>query len=207
MENNAQLVEHLVRTRAIRSERIRNAFERVDRADFLPAEQKTSAYENGPLPIGAGQTISQPAVVAFMLELLRPQPGHRVLDIGSGSGWTTALLAELVKPDGYVWGVERIPELVERGRKNVQAYAPDNAEIRPAHVDNIGLPEEAPFDRIHGAAAAHHVPNPLLKQLRAPGILTVPVRDTITVVRTDEAGHVTRDAHHGFAFVPLITNE
>src|SRR3989338_5684724 len=116
-----------------------SVFEKIDRADFVSSEYQAEANENYPLPIGFGQTISQPFTVAFMLKLLSPQEGDKVLDVGCGSGWTTALLANLVGKTGKVFGVEIIPELVSFCRKNLAKYNFPNAEIIQAGAE-LGLP-------------------------------------------------------------------
>ena len=122
MLNKKGLIEHLKSSGVLKNSNIIEAFEKIDRADFVLEEHKLESYEDHPIPIGRGQTISQPTTVAFMLELLSVQKGDKVLDIGSGSGWTTALLSELVGSTGEVFGVERVSELVEFGSKNLAKY-------------------------------------------------------------------------------------
>ena len=117
--NNEILISHLKEKELLNSKELESAFRVIDRVDFVAEDHKVEAYEDYPLPIGFGQTISQPTTVAFMLELLDLEKGDKVLDVGSGSGWTTSLIAEIVKPQGKVWGVEIIPEMVEFGRKNL----------------------------------------------------------------------------------------
>lgn len=178
-------------------------FEKIDRADFVGVDYQTEVYEDYPLPIGYGQTISQPFTVAFMLGLLNPQKGDEVLDIGSGSGWTTALLANAVGETGKVFGVEIIPELVEFGRKNLAKYDFPNAKIIQAGAE-LGLPSEAPFDRILVSAAAAEIPETLLQQLQVPGILVLPVKDTIVQIKKDATGEISKKEFPGFTFVPLV---
>src|SRR3989338_7954153 len=179
------------------------AFEKIDRADFVSLEYRSEANENYPLPIGFGQTISQPFTVAFMLELLSPQEGDKVLDVGCGSGWTTALLANLVGKTGKVFGVEIIPELVEFGRKNLAKYIFPNAEIVRAGAE-LGPPSEAPFDRILVSAAAEEIPETLLRQLKAPGVMVLPVKNVIVQIKKDATGEISKKEFPGFAFVPLV---
>jgi protein-L-isoaspartate(D-aspartate) O-methyltransferase len=179
-----------------------DAFASVSRADFLPGELRASALQDRPLPIGHGQTNSQPSTVAFTLELLQPQPGDRALDVGTGSGWTTALLADAVGKDGYVYGVERIPELVEFGRDNLAKYAYEHARIVPAG-DTFGLPEHAPYDKILVSAAADWLPPELVDQLAAGSRMIIAIRNTISRVDKDEDGEVDVEDYPGFAFVPL----
>ena len=131
-----ELIEHLQSgTRVLKTPRIRAAFEAVDRADFVTSGYLPEAYEDYPLPIGAGQTISQPSTVAFMLELLEPAEGQNILDIGCGSGWTTALLAHVAGGKGSVLGLERIPELVAFGGENLSKYGFPQETIHPTDAD------------------------------------------------------------------------
>ena len=168
----------------------------------MPAVHQDKAYKDYPLPIGYGQTISQPFTVTFMLELLAPQKGDKVLDVGSGSGWTTALLAVLVGEKGKVFGVEKIPELVEFGQENLAKYNFANAKIIQAGAE-LGLPSEAPFDRILVSAAADEIPKSLVSQLKTPGILVLPVKDTIIQIKKTATGEIFQRVFPGFAFVPL----
>ena len=130
------------------AERVEQAMRVVPRERFLPPAQRRHRAYDAPLPIGHGQTNSQPGTVRAMLELLDVRPGMRVLDIGAGSGWTTALLAELTGPNGSVTGVERVPELVELGAAAVAAAGVPWARVRAATPHVLGAPDEAPFDRI-----------------------------------------------------------
>ena len=161
-----ELIDHLENgTRVLQSSELKDAFVAINRKDFVPEDYAEEAYEDYPLPLGStGQTISQPTTVAFMLELLDPRKGEKVLDVGSGSGWTTALLVRLVGESGEVIGVEIIPELVELGNNNLKKYNFKNAEILRAEK-NIGLPKKAPFDKILVSAAAEDLPKKLMEQL------------------------------------------
>lgn len=174
----------------------------VPRAGFLRPAERGRAAEDGPLPIGLDQTNSQPSTVAAMLRLLDVQPGQRVLDVGSGSGWTTALLAHLTGPDGEVIGVELEPELAAWGAANLAATEQPWATIRPAVEGELGLPARAPYDRILVSAGARRLPQALLDQLADPGRLVIPVDGAMTlVVRAGGADDVSR--HGSYRFVPF----
>lgn len=203
METQAALTQHLVNAGVLQTPTLTRIFGTVNRADFVPDAYCAEAYTDAALPIGHEQTISQPTVVALMLELLQPAPGDRVLDIGSGSGWTTTLLAEAVAPDGYVWGIERIPELAATGARNMRAYNIAHAEIQTAG-ETLGLPEYAPFDKILVSAAAETVPDTLLTQLADGGTLVLPVENAIWQIQKQEGRSLRIEKHGGFAFVPLI---
>ena len=185
------------------AERVGDAFQHVRRVDFLPPDQRGFAGDDRALPIGHRQTNSQPSTVRAMLELLETAPGHRVLDVGCGSGWTTALLGHLVGPQGSVCGVEIVPELVAWGRENLAAYDMAWAGITQAVPGQLGLPDLAPFDRILVSAEAHSLPRPLVDQLVLGGVMVVPVAGRMSQVRrTDGEPSV---GHHGYySFVPLI---
>ncbi len=178
------------------------AFDAFPRTGFLREGERRRAGHDGPLPIGEGQTNSQPRTVADMLRLLRVQPGHHVLDVGSGSGWTTALLAHLVGPSGSVVGVELEPSLVEFGATNLAATDQPWASIRAATPGVLGVPDRAPYDRILVSAEPATLPRALVDQLGDKGRLVIPVRGTMTLVT--RSGDEVRQSHHGsYRFVPL----
>jgi protein-L-isoaspartate(D-aspartate) O-methyltransferase len=175
----------------------------LPRSRFLPADQAERAGEDRPLPIGHDQTCSQPSTVAAMLDLLDVLPGQRVLDVGSGSGWTTALLARLVGPAGRVLGVERVPELVALGSEHLAGSDQPWAEIRAAVPGTFGLPDEGPFDRILVSAGIGTLPTELVDQLGPSGVLVIPVAGEM--LRLQRRGVGLGTTRHGrYAFVPLI---
>lgn len=184
-------------------DRLQAAFDAVRRDDFLPADQRGFAGLDRALPIGFDQTNSQPRTVSNMLTLLDARPGQRVLDVGSGSGWTTALLGKLVGPQGRVLGVELVPELVAWSRENLTAYGMDWVGVSQAEEGVLGLPAEAPFDRILVSAEASTLPNPLVDQLADGGVMVVPVSGRLIAVERESADDVTVQQHGHYQFVPL----
>ena len=181
-------------------DRVERAFAAMPRQGFLPRAARKRASYDGPLRIAAGQTNSQPRTVEDMLRLLDVQPGMRVLDVGSGSGWTTALLAHLTGPDGEVVGVELEPELVAFGSANLAATDQPWASIREAAPGVLGVPEHAPYDRILVSAEPDRLPAQLVEQLADPGRLVIPVAGTMLLV-TNPGRRVTE--HGRYRFVPL----
>ncbi len=175
----------------------------VPRADFLLRRDRPRAGYDGPLTIGHGQTNSQPRTVEAMLRLLEVHPGQRVLDLGSGSGWTAALLAHLTGPTGSVTGVELVPELAEWGAANLAGTAFAWASIRAAAPDVLGWPAGAPYDRILVSADARELPQELADQLADGGRIVLPVRGTMTLgVRRGE--QLVTSEHGSYRFVPLV---
>ncbi len=187
-------------------ERIEAAFTAIPRTGFLPRKALARADHDGPLEIGHGQTNSQPRTVADMLRLLDVPVGARVLDVGAGSGWTTALLAHLVGPTGEVVGVELVPELARWGADNVAATGQPWATVQPVEPGVLGSPQGAPYDRILVSAEADELPEELLVQLGDPGRMVVPVAGRMLVVdRQHGTDTLTRHGH--YRFVPLLTSE
>ena len=181
-------------------ERVVRAMAAVPRTLFAPPELASRAWVNGPLPIGSGQTISQPYVVGRMCELLAPAEGDRVLDIGTGSGWHAAILAQLCR---HVWSVERHPELSATAAQALDRAGVSNVTLVVGD-GAAGLPEVAPFDGINVAAAASGaVPPALEAQLADGGRLVVPVDDRLVLVRR-EGDVLRRSRREGVRFVPLV---
>ena len=185
--------------------RVVAALAAIPRARFLPEDVRNRAAIDEPVPIGHGATNSQPWTVQFMLELLHLTEGARVLDVGSGSGWTTALIGQLVGPKGSVLGVEAVPELVAFGRDNLAAFNLPWARIEPAVPGTLGAPQDGPFDRILVSADAHVLPADLEAQLAVGGRMVVPASGVMWVVDREHDGwHREPIAGYRFAFVPLV---
>lgn len=197
------MVDNLIKRGYLKTPEIIRAFRAIDRQDFVMSDYLAESYEDYPLPIGDEQTISQPSTVAFMLELLQPKEGEIVLDLGAGSGWTTALLSEIVGERGFVYGVELVPELVAFGSENLIQSGIENAEIYQASAMVLGLPNEAPFDKILASAAGEDVPEELIDQLMVGGRMVIPVLDSIIKIDKISESEVNEERYPGFAFVPL----
>jgi len=203
------LVDQLIQSNYLKTPSIIKAFRKIKREDFIPPSAKKKAEVNEPLSIGYGQTISQPLTVAFMLELLEPKEGDKVLDIGSGSGWVSALLAEIVGKTGKVFAIERIPELKEFGESNASKYGfINNGRIEFILGDGIkGLPEFAPFNCIYVGAAAAKVPLALSEQLAIKGKMVIPLgieNQEIALIRKISQNYFLKKSFPGFIFVPLV---
>ena len=208
------LVDQLIQEGWLKSPKIIEAFGAVKRKDFLPEDMKNLAEMNEALPIGHGQTISQPLVVAFMLELLEPRKGDRILDVGSGSGWTSALLAHIVsggelneKLNGKIITIDIVPELVEFGKKNVGKYN----LIEKGIVEFIcadgskGYGKEAPFDKILcSAAVQNRVPQGWKDQLKIKGRIVTSIGSAIRLLVKNTDKDFEEIEYPGFSFVPLI---
>ncbi|MFA6536003.1 MAG: protein-L-isoaspartate O-methyltransferase [Candidatus Paceibacterota bacterium] len=200
-----QFLTHLKEgTKVFQNEAIEKAFRAIDRADFVPADYQIEAYEDYALPLGFGQTMSQPSTVAFMLELLEPKNGDWVLDVGSGSGFSTALLSHVVGKSGKVIGVEIVPELVKFGQTNLAKYKLPQAKIISGKDLEIGFPEEAPYNRILVSAEAELISEELLNQLKIGGIMVMPVNHELVQIRKTSETEIETEEFPGFSFVPLI---
>ena len=185
------------------------AFRAIDRIDFVGPDIQGEAYANTPLPIGQGQTISQPWTVAFMLELLQPQAGEKILDVGSGSGWQTTLLAQVVGEQGTVVGLEIIPELCAMGKANVKKYGFIESGVVTMHCQSAlnGFAPAAPFNKIIAAAAGETVPPAWQDQLAVGGIIVTPIGSSVLLLSKKSSTRWEREEYPGFAFVPLVAGD
>ena len=202
----ANMVEYQLRKRGIKDERVLKAFLKVPRHKFVRPQDIWHAYEDYPLSIGYGQTISQPYMVAIMTELLELKGHERVLEIGTGSGYQAAILAELAKE---VFSIERIPELAQKAEKVLQELGYNNVKVIVGDGSK-GLPEFAPYDGIIVTAAAPKPPQPLLEQLKDGGRLVIPVgsRKLQDLLRITRIGDEFKTENFGpCLFVPLIGEE
>ncbi len=198
-----EMVEYQIRQRGVRDPKVLDAMEAVPRDEFVPEDYGPAAYSDGPLPIGYGQTISQPYIVAVMTELLELEPGDRVLEIGTGSGYQAAILAEITDE---VYTVEIIPELAQPARERLTSLGYDT--IRTSNADGYyGWAEFAPYDAIIVTAAPDHIPQPLVEQLKDGGRMVIPVGpvgwyQTLWLI-TKENGEAEYHNRGGVQFVPL----
>jgi len=186
------------------SEEVMDAMAAVPREEFVPSAFRHQAYRNTPLPIEAGQTISQPLIVALMTELLEPKPGDVILEVGTGSGYQAAVLSHLVK---HVYSVEIVEELADSAGKVLQQLNYANVTVR-AGDGYAGWPEHAPFDGIIVTAAAPELPPPLLQQLKPGARLVIPVGEhlgyqDLLLVEVDSSGNVSKQSMLPVSFVPL----
>ena len=188
--------------------RVMDVMARVPREQFVPSELKYAAFDNGPLPIGCGQTISQPYIVALMTDMLQLEPDHRVLEIGTGSGYQTAILSLLCE---RVYSMEVVAELSEAAVKRLQRLGYDNIETCTGNGYE-GWAEHAPYDGIIVTAAATHIPPALIEQLKPDGRLVIPVgqpysHQELMLVEKDRNAETRVNSVLGVAFVPLVGGE
>ncbi|MFA4936688.1 MAG: protein-L-isoaspartate O-methyltransferase [Patescibacteria group bacterium] len=212
------LVNGLINWGELKNPLLVKALRRIDRKFFVPVKLQDEAYGNYPLPIGKGQTISQPSTVVFMIEQLKVKPGQSILEVGSGGGWVSALLAQMVGDQGHVTGMDIIPELVELARENIRRViaSPSKGESEAISFKNLqfivgdgslGYKKNSSYDRIIVSAGARKIPQALLKQLKDGGRMVIPVGEgTQDMVVIEKVGtKIKQTKYSGFVFVPLIS--
>ena len=204
-EARRRMVREQIEARGVRDPAVLGAMRTVPRHEFVLPEHRSLAYTDRPLPIGLGQTISQPYIVALMTELLEPEPGDRVLEVGTGSGYQAAVAARLV---GHVYSIELLPELARSAAERLERLGVSNVEVR-AGDGYLGWPEHAPFDGILVTAGADHVPPPLLEQLAPGARMVIPVEgaggdQVLQVLEKREDGSVDVREVAPVRFVPLL---
>ena len=197
-----KMVEEQILARGIRDERILAAMRRVPRHEFVPAEEKLAAYSDGPLPIGYNQTISQPYIVAFMTELLQPRSEDRVFEVGTGSGYQAAVLAEIAEE---VYTVEIVEPLYEQAKKCLEKLGYRNIHVR-LEDGTKGWPEAAPFDKIIVTAAGLKIPDALVQQLKEGGRVVMPMGEREQVLVVGEKRNNIFKTYESIPvrFVPLV---
>lgn len=214
--NYQKLIESLIREKFLYSSQIIKAFKDTPRIDYLPNLHKSHESLNAPLPLYEGQTTSQPLTIAFMLELLNPQPGNRVLEIGYGSGWQTAILSKIICPEefldssencGEIFAYEIVPRVSNFGKKNIKnnLSSARQSKIYLSQKDYMDeFENNKPYDRIIAGASFDKVPEHLIKSLTPEGIMVYPTaaRDIRKVVRKDGDKYI-EETFPGFVFVPI----
>jgi protein-L-isoaspartate(D-aspartate) O-methyltransferase len=206
-EQRSRLVANLERVRYVETEPVRRAMMAVRRELFVTDANQRAAYADHPLDIGHGQTISAPHMVAIMVEAMRARPCHKVLEVGGGSGYHAAVIAEVVGPRGHVYTVERIEPLAQRARASLESAGLADRVTVLVGDGSCGWPEHAPYDRISVACAAPRVPEPLQEELADGGVLLIPagghyVQELLRVTRRGTGFHTERLG--GCVFVPLL---
>jgi len=209
MTRRDSLVDKLLNQGYIRTERVKDAMLKVPREEFIPPENRPYAYADQPLPIGSGQTISAPHMVAMICEKLDLTEGMKVLEIGTGFGYNAAVVAELLGSEGHLFTIERLESLAEQSRDNLERTGYSDKVTVITGDGTLGYPEEAPYDRIYATASAPEIPEPLKEQLKIGGKLILPVgsidyfQELVCVERISTDEFKTRRLG-GVVFVPMI---
>jgi protein-L-isoaspartate(D-aspartate) O-methyltransferase len=204
-QERERLVGHLYKEGYIKTDAVKQAFLTVPRENFIPDFLKNYSYVDTPLDIGNGQTISAPHMVAIMCEALDIKKGQKILEIGTGSGYHAAVMAQLVRETGRVYTIERFESLATKAKQNLQNINCSNVIVEVGD-GSCGLPRYQPYDRIYVTCAAPSIPQPLIDQLRDPGKLLIPVGDMYCELKLIEKEKQKQTTHHlgGCVFVPLV---
>lgn len=207
-DERENLVERLFKQGYIRTEKVKNAMLKIPREEFMPPENSSHVYLDRPFPIGKGQTISAPHMVAIIAEKLELEEGMNILEIGTGWGYNAAVVAEIVGKKGHVYTIERIPALAEKARDNLKKTGYSDVVTVIEGDGTVGYPDKAPYDRIYGTASAPKIPEPLKKQLKIGGKLIMPTgsdyfQELVSVQRISDDDYQTLNLG-GVVFVPMI---
>lgn len=209
LDERKDLVKKLSNYGYIKTEKVKKAMEVVPREEFLPEENRFYAYADQPLPLGEGQTISAPHMVAMICERLELEDGMKVLEIGTGFGYNAAVISEVMEKKGHVYSIERLESLAKIAEENLKRTGYGENVTVIVGDGTLGYDKEAPYDRIYGTASAPYVPEPLKEQLKIKGRLLIPVgeqsyfQDLICVVKKSE-NEFKEKSLGGVAFVPMI---
>jgi len=204
-----ELVRRLSENGYIKTEKVKKAMEAVPREEFIPASNRPYAYADQPLPIGEGQTISAPHMVAMICEILDLEEGMKVLEIGAGFGYNAAVVAQIIGKKGHLYSIERISSLAEIAKDNLKRTGlGDNVTVIVGDGTK-GYKEEVPYDRIYGTASAPSLPEPLKEQLKIGGIMLIPVGEQqyfqdLVYIKRESEDQFERKSMGGVAFVPMI---
>lgn len=208
-DERKKMIDRLSQSGYINTEKVRKAMEAVPREEFIPASNRPYAYVDQPLPIGEGQTISAPHMVAMICEILELEKGMKILEIGTGFGYNAAVVSKIIGKNGHLYSIERIDSLANTAKDNLKRTGLDDNITVIIGDGTKGYKEEAPFDRIYGTASAPSVPEPLKEQLKIGGIMLVPVgeqqyfQDLVYIKRKSD-NEYERKSIGGVAFVPMI---
>jgi protein-L-isoaspartate(D-aspartate) O-methyltransferase len=207
-EKRKYLVEKLYNQGYIKTEKVKEAMLKVPREEFMPLENSSYAYLDRPFPIGKGQTISAPHMVAIIAEKLELTDGMNILEIGTGFGYNAAVVAEIVGKEGHIYTIERIPALVEKSKENLNKTGYCDRVTVIEGDGTVGYPDKAPYDRVYGTASAPKIPEPLKEQLKIGGKLIIPMgsdyyQELVSVMRISHDEYQTQNLG-GVVFVPMI---
>ena len=205
MATKEELIQNWISSGTIKDKKVIEAFRKIPREEFIEESRREESYGDYPLPIGEGQTISQPTTVAIMTQALELEEGHNVLEVGSGSGYQAAIIAEIIGTKGKIISTEIVPELAELAKNNIKKLALKNIEILN-YDGSKGYAKEAPYDRILVAAASPKIPKPLIDQLKENGVIIIPVGNMLEqamIKGRKTNGKLSEEILGDFVFVPL----